>query len=177
MTYLSRRRGTPRRLLALAAVSAGAVLLSACGGMGGMDMGDDGTSESPSASTTGQEGAAARLTKASGAFNDADVTYAQGMIAHCSQLVEMSGLVPGRASNRDIQDLASTTRTYEAAERAAVRGWLRNWNRPESADESGMGSMDMSGDSGSDMEVSGAMSDADMSKLSAVDGPASTVCS
>ncbi|WP_159104155.1 DUF305 domain-containing protein [Streptomyces sp. CdTB01] len=109
-------------------------------------------------------------TKAPGAFNDADVTYAQGMIAHCSQLVEISGLAPGRASNGDVQDLASRTRTDEAAELAAVRGWLRNWNRPESADEGGMGGMDMSGDSGSDMEMSGSMSDADMGKLKAAAG-------
>lgn len=138
--------------------------------MGGMDMGD-GTSGSPSASTVGQEGAMAMPTSAPGAFNDADVAYAQGMIAHCSQLVEMSGLAPARASNQEVKSLASGTMTDEEAELTAVRSWLRHWNRPESADEAGMGGMDMGGDDGSDMMMSGSMSDADMEKLKAAMGP------
>nr|WP_024126285.1 DUF305 domain-containing protein [Streptomyces sp. FR1]AHE38904.1 Lipoprotein [Streptomyces sp. FR1]AHE39388.1 Lipoprotein [Streptomyces sp. F2] len=148
------------------------MLLSACGGgMGGMDMGD-GTSGSPSASTAGQEGAMAMPTSAPGAFNDADVAYAQGMIAHCSQLVEMSGLAPARASDQEVKGLASRTRTDEEAELAAVRGWLRYWNRPESADEGDMGGMDMGGDDGGDMTMSGSMSDADMKELKAAKGGA-----
>ena len=109
-------------------------------------------------------------TNAPGAFNDADVTYAQGMIAHCSQLVEMSGLAPARASNQEVIDLASRTMTDEEAELTAVRGWLRHWNRPESADDAGMGGMDMGGDDDSDMTMSGSMSDADMKKLKAAKG-------
>ena len=136
-----------------------------------MDMGD-GTSGSPSASTVAQEGAMAMPTTAPGAFNDADVAYAQGMIAHCAQLVEMSGLAPDRASNQEVKDLASSTMTDEEAELAAARGWLRHWNRPESADEAGMGGMDMGGDEGSDMKMADSMSEADMAKLKAAKGVA-----
>lgn len=138
--------------------------------MGGMDMGD-GTSGSPSASTVGREGAMAVPTTAPGAFNDADVAYAQGVIVHCSQLVEMSGLVPARASSQEVRTLSSGTLTEEEAELTAVRSRLRNWNRPESADEAGMGGMDMGGDDGSDMMMSGSMSRADMEKLKAAKGP------
>ena len=132
-----------------------------------MDMGE-GASETPSASAA--EGGMAMPTSAPGAFNDADVAYAQGMIAHCSQLVEMSGLVPSRASNQEVKGLASRTLTDEEAEISAVRGWLGYWNRPESAAEGGMGGMDMSGDDGSQMKTRGSMSGADMEKLKAAKG-------
>ena len=111
-------------------------------------------------------------TSAPGAFNDVDVAYAQGMIVHCSQLMEMSGLTPARAANQEVRNLASRTRADEEAELAAARGWLRHWNRPESAAEGGMGGMGMGGDSGSDTEMSGSMSDADVKKLKVANGPA-----
>lgn len=130
----------------------------------------DGTSEPSSATATGREGAMTTPTSAPGAFNDADLAYAQGLIVHCSQLVEMSDLAATRASNRDVRNLASRTTAEEGAELAAARGWLRHWNRPESADEGGMGGMDMEGDSGSDMQMSGSMSDVDMEKLKAAKG-------
>ncbi|WP_345582072.1 DUF305 domain-containing protein [Streptomyces prasinosporus] len=133
-----------------------------------MDMGD-GTSGSPSASTAAHEGAMVMPTTAPGPFNDADVAYAQGMIAHCSQLVEMSGLAPGRASNQEVKDLASRTMTNEKTELAAARGWLRYWNRPESAAEGGM---DMGGDDGGDMKMADSMSEADMEKLKTAEGVA-----
>lgn len=45
---------------------------------------------------------------ASGAdFNDADVTFAQGMIPHHKQAVEMAKLAGDRAESQEVKDLAA----------------------------------------------------------------------
>ncbi|MEU0042766.1 DUF305 domain-containing protein [Streptomyces werraensis] len=154
------RRRMRRSLLAAGGVLAGALVLSACGGdMGGMDMGDGSASSSSDSAASGSTGPMAMPTRARGAFNDADVAYVQGMIAHCEQLVEMADLTPGRAYSEKVKNLASRTKTSEEAEIAAEKSWLRAWGRPESP-AMDMGDMEM-GDDDSSMTIS----DAEMKKL------------
>ncbi|WP_406481469.1 DUF305 domain-containing protein [Streptomyces sp. NBC_01615] len=153
MTAFTRalRRQPARRIAAAGVVAAGALLLSACSsdstGMSGMDHG----SSKSSASAT----AAAK----SGAFDDADVTFAQSMIPHHQQAVEMAQLADGRASDSEIKDIAAKIEKAQDPEIKTMTGWLQSWGKPTAMGN--MPGMDM-GD--------GMMSDKDMKELKAMKG-------
>ncbi|MEV0777760.1 DUF305 domain-containing protein [Streptomyces sp. NPDC050433] len=134
-----RARSLTRRLAVVGAISASALLLAACGD------GDDSQGE---------------------AFNDADVAFAQGMIPHHQQAVEMSALADGRASGAEIKTLAGEIKKAQDPEITTMRSWLKDWGKPESADES-MPGMDH-GSGG----AAGMMSDQDMTDLTAAKGVA-----
>ncbi|MCI3223429.1 DUF305 domain-containing protein [Streptomyces sp. NP-1717] len=147
---------TPKRRIAVAgAITAAALLLAACGSdddMNGMDHGGE---------------SAARP------FNDADVAFAQGMIPHHQQAVEMSELADGRAAGTEIKALAGEIEKAQGPEITTMRSWLRAWGEPEAA-ESGMPGMDH-GSGGSDDtsgsgHAAGMMSGRDMRELTAAKG-------
>ncbi|MGW3628332.1 DUF305 domain-containing protein [Streptomyces sp. NPDC000880] len=166
MTSFTRalRRKPARRVVAVGAVAAGALFLAACGGddMSGMDHGSGSSSESASASATAETGSAS--------FNDADVTFAQMMIPHHEQALEMAKLADGRASDAEIKDIAGKIEKAQDPEIQTMKGWLESWKQPTAAesmpgmDHGGMdhGGMDHGGD--------GMMSDADMNELKAMKG-------
>ncbi|MDG9707885.1 DUF305 domain-containing protein [Streptomyces sp. DH10] len=167
-------RRLSRRLAVVGAITAGGLLLAACGGddMKGMDHGS-GSSTSASASPTRSTG----KSPAPGAFNDADVMFAQMMIPHHEQALEMSKLADGRASDAEIKTLAADIEKAQDPEIQTMKSWLKAWGKPESAGESmpgmdhGSGGMDHGSggmDHGSGM--SGMMSDEDMKKLEAAKG-------
>ncbi|MFI0084635.1 DUF305 domain-containing protein [Streptomyces bobili] len=156
MTAFTRslRRKSARRIAAVSVVAAGALLLSACGDdMEGMDHG----SGSSSASATADAGAGAKA----GDFNDADVTFAQMMIPHHEQALEMAKLADGRASDSEIKKLAGQIEQAQDPEIKTMKGWLESWGKP-TAMESMPGMDHGSGD--------GMMSDADMDELKAMKG-------
>ncbi|MQA25583.1 MAG: DUF305 domain-containing protein [Micromonosporaceae bacterium] len=126
---------TRRALLAGAGVAA-AALLAACGA------GDD----SPTAPDA--------------KFNDADVTFAQNMIPHHEQAVEMAKLAPTRASNPEVKRLASQIEEAQDPEIKTLRGWLKDWGKPETPEggHTGMNGMD------------GMMSEEEMKRLEAARG-------
>ncbi|MEU0526820.1 DUF305 domain-containing protein [Streptomyces niveus] len=151
----------PRRRLAVAgAITAGALLLAACGDgdMAGMDHGGESRESSPTAS--GKAGA----DRAPGAFNDADVAFAQGMIPHHQQAVEMSALAEGRASDAEIKALAVEIEKAQDPEITTMRTWLSTWGEPESAGE------DMPGMDHGSGDTAGMMSGQDMRELTAAKG-------
>ncbi|MDX3458715.1 DUF305 domain-containing protein [Streptomyces sp. ME02-8801-2C] len=154
MTAFTRslRRKSARRIAAVSVVAAGALLLSACGDdMEGMDHG----SGSSSASATADAGAKA------GDFNDADVTFAQMMIPHHEQALEMAKLADGRASDSETKKLAGQIEQAQDPEIKTMKGWLESWGKPTAMDS--MPGMDHgSGD--------GMMSDADMDELKGMKG-------
>ncbi|WP_434594111.1 DUF305 domain-containing protein [Streptomyces sp. A5-4] len=153
------RRPPHRRLAAVGIVAAGALLLSACGSdddMNGMDQG------SKSASPTASQEAGAN--PAPGAFNDADVIFAQGMIPHHQQAVEMAQLADGRASDAEVKTLAGAIEKAQDPEIKTMQSWLKAWDKPGAADES-MPGMDH-GSGGMD----GMMSEKDMKDLTASKG-------
>lgn len=125
----------------LAAVGLIAVLAAGCGG------GDDDASS----------GSAER--------NQADVTFAQGMVPHHEQAVEMADMALQKAQDPRVKDLAGRIKAAQAPEIEQMRGWLEDWG--ESVDGGDMGGMDMGG--GGDM---GGMSDAEMKELEAASGAA-----
>ncbi|TQE33331.1 DUF305 domain-containing protein [Streptomyces ipomoeae] len=162
MTAYKRALSRPlrRRIAVVGVVAAGGLLLAACGGddMEGMD---HGSGNSASASRDAGDN------PAPGAFNDADVSFAQMMIPHHEQALEMAELADGRASDSEIKTLAADIEKAQDPEIQTMKSWLKAWGKPESAEEGmpGMdhGDMDMS-------EMPGMMSDEDMKKLEAAKG-------
>ena len=132
-----------RACLTAVAVSA-ALTLTACGG----DSDDSGSAASkPSASAASV-----------GTHNKQDVSFAQGMIPHHQQAVEMAELATGRASAAEVKDLAARIEKAQGPEIETMTGWLKTWD--ESVPEA-MPGMDHSAHSG----MAGMMDGADMDKL------------
>lgn len=121
--------------------------------------GHDGHSASSDASDT------ASSSDASAKFNDTDVMFAQMMIPHHEQAVEMAKLAATRAGSSEVKALASKIEGAQGPEITTMKGWLKDWNAP--SDGSSMGGMDHSGH---DME--GMMSDSEMSDLESKSGDA-----
>ncbi|MFE9031073.1 DUF305 domain-containing protein [Streptomyces iakyrus] len=154
-----------RRVAIVSAVAAGGLLLAACGGsdMEGMDHGSG-----SSASATAPQ--AAGDSPAPGAFNNADVMFAQMMIPHHEQALEMSKLADGRASDAEIKALAADIEKAQDPEIKTMKSWLKAWGKPESAQESMPGMDHGSGGMDHGSGMSGMMSEEDMKKLEAAKG-------
>lgn len=116
----------------LVAVAAIAVGLSACG------------SESK-ASTTLEAPAGSAATSAS--FNDADVAFAQGMIPHHQQAIQMAemALDPAVGASTQVQDLAQRIKSGQAPEVDMMSGWLTTWGQPMQMDMAGSDMSAMNG--------------------------------
>ncbi|MEQ7845742.1 DUF305 domain-containing protein [Nocardioides kribbensis] len=96
-------------------------------------------------------------------FNDADVTFAQQMIPHHEQAVEMATMAQERAASPEVKELADTIEAAQGPEIETLTGWLEDWGQEVSSEDS-MGGMDHSGG------MSGMMTDEDMEGLGAATG-------
>ena len=135
-----------RKFFITAAAVATALTLSACsGGMAGMDMGGNaGMTNAPSASAS---------------FNEADVTFAQMMIPHHEQAVEMSDVLLAKDGiNQQVVDLAIQIKAAQEPEITQLKEWLTTWG----SDAGGMSGMDHGTD--------GMMSADDMTALEGASG-------
>ncbi|MCG8925366.1 DUF305 domain-containing protein [Lentzea sp. CC55] len=65
--------------------------------------------------------------------NSADVAFAQGMVPHHEQALEMSGLVGDRTDNPRLADLAKRISAAQQPEIDRMNGWLRTWEAPVQA--------------------------------------------
>lgn len=75
--------------------------------------------------------AAASSPVASEAHNDADVMFAQHMIPHHQQAVEMSDvLLAKQGIDARVSDLATQIKGAQAPEIAQMQGWLKQWGNP-----------------------------------------------
>ncbi|MFJ8537150.1 DUF305 domain-containing protein [Streptomyces sp. NPDC093591] len=153
---------TRRACLAATAVTA-ALVLAACGG-------DDGPGTASGARTSPSASADA------GAHNDQDVSFAQGMIPHHRQAVEMADMAAGRASSAAVKDLASRIREAQDPEIRTMSGWLKAWGEdvPSAApgmDHSSGHSGGHSGSSGTE-GTAGMMDQKDMDELMKASGKA-----
>ncbi|MFE2724453.1 DUF305 domain-containing protein [Kitasatospora sp. NPDC059327] len=122
--------------LSLATLAAAAVL-TACGG-GGHDMssmGASGAAASGSARASGSSGPGA-------AANGADVMFAQMMIPHHRQAVEMAQLAPTRAADPRVRELATKIAATQDPEITTMTKWLTDRSKPTAA------AMDHGGTSG-----------------------------
>ncbi|MCF2527798.1 DUF305 domain-containing protein [Yinghuangia soli] len=153
------KRRISRALVLSALALSGALVLAACGGddnMDGMDHGNGGTTSSAPAAPGGST--------APGAFNDTDVMFAQMMIPHHEQAVEMAKVVLAKTANADIKKLATAIEAAQAPEIAQMKGWLSAWGKPTAMPSGGsMPGMDHG-------SADGMMSDADMQKFKAAAG-------
>jgi uncharacterized protein (DUF305 family) len=113
--------------LSLIAVGCGS---SSDGSMPGMAHSSD-TTEAPAGDAAGAD------------FNDADVTFAQGMIPHHIQAVEMAKLAGDRAESQKVKDLAADIEAAQDPEIEQMTAWLEEWDQPMEMD--GMDSMEMGG--------------------------------
>ena len=111
-------------------------------------------------------GSDATGTESSAAVNDADVTFAQQMIPHHEQAVEMAQLAQGRASSEEVLSLAEDIEAAQGPEIDTLQGWLETWG--EDVPASGMEHGDMGHDSDSPMP--GMMDAEQMSDLMAASG-------
>ncbi|MFI0819532.1 DUF305 domain-containing protein [Streptomyces sp. NPDC021098] len=152
------KHASRRRLAVAAIVATGGLLLTACGGnddMKGMDHGSKDSSAS----------AKATATPASGDFNDADVSFAQMMIPHHQQALEMAKLADGRAGDGQITSLAGKIEKAQDPEITTMKSWLKSWGKPVSPSSDSMPGMDH-GSGG----MAGMMSQKDMDELKAAKG-------
>lgn len=119
--------------------------------------------------------------------NDADVTFAQGMIPHHQQAIEMSDILLSKQGVApEVVTLANQIKAAQGPEIEEMQGWLRDWGvastpSPSStsmpgADMGDMGDMgDMPGHDMGDMPGMpgtghGMMSEADMAALQSAQG-------
>ncbi|MFJ5932792.1 DUF305 domain-containing protein [Streptomyces sp. NPDC093071] len=149
-------RATRASVLVGAAAATG-LLLTACGA----DDTAPSASASPSA-TAAAPGSAASQAPAPGPFNDADVMFAQMMIPHHEQALEMARLADGRAEDPGVKRLVAAIERAQDPEIRTMRAWLKGWGRPESAGH-GNGH-------GSGSGMAGMMSEQDMKGLAAAEG-------
>ncbi|MEO5321450.1 DUF305 domain-containing protein [Arthrobacter sp. CC3] len=139
-----------KKILTISATAlAAAIALAGCSGGGsmpGMDMGSSSKSSSSAPVTAGDH-------------NAADTMFAQMMIPHHAQAVEMSDMLLKKQNiPAAVTALATKIKAAQAPEIEKMTGWLKDWN--ESATMSGS----MSG------SMSGMMGDEDMKKLEAAQG-------
>ncbi|MFE9903665.1 DUF305 domain-containing protein [Streptomyces achromogenes] len=149
---------TRRAALATAAVTS-ALVLAACGGNSD-DNGEGGTGH------TGHGAFAASATPSApaGAHNAQDVAFAQGMIPHHQQALQMAELAADRASSARVKDLAARIEKAQDPEIRTLTGWLKAWG-----EQLPMAGMDHSGHTGMS-GMSGMMSEADMAALKKATG-------
>jgi uncharacterized protein (DUF305 family) len=139
------KRTFSMRRAASAGLAAFAVLAfaAACGGndddMDGMDHGDESSSEEEAQD-----------------FNDADVMFAQMMIPHHEQAVEMAELAETRASDPEVVELAAQIKAAQDPEIETMTGWLEAWGEPTEMEHG--------------MDMPGIMTDEEMAELEAADG-------
>ncbi|MFF5233611.1 DUF305 domain-containing protein [Dactylosporangium sp. NPDC000521] len=63
-------------------------------------------------------------------FNNVDAMFAQIMIPHHEQAVEMAALAETKATDPDVKQLAAKISTEQKAEIATMKGWLVAWGQP-----------------------------------------------
>jgi uncharacterized protein (DUF305 family) len=149
-----------RRLATTVIVPLAALVLSAC---------SSGTDESPSPmmTTAAQSGTASEPApdpavdpasdQVSESSWDEDVMFAQMMVPHHEQAIEMSDLALERAGSPEVRELALEIKAAQDPEIETMRGWLEEWGAPHTAPS------DMGHDGGM-------MSHSDMAELEAAEG-------
>ncbi|GAA2311272.1 DUF305 domain-containing protein [Streptomyces kunmingensis] len=114
-----------RRAALAAAAGAASLALAACGSSNDSSAGHDGNDSSPSRSASAS--ASASATAPRGQHNAADLAFAEGMIPHHRQAVEMADLAPDRAGSAEVKKLADEIKKAQDPEIRTLSGWLVSW--------------------------------------------------
>jgi uncharacterized protein (DUF305 family) len=145
-----------RRIALYAGAGALILTVAACGGGGSSSSGH---ADMPMPTTS---------TSAAADHSAEDVMFAQMMVPHHAQAIQMAELAATRAQSNDVKELASKIKSAQAPEIATMSGWLRIWGQSvptasSSTSDNSESSMDMG---------SGMMSSADMTQLEGLSGNA-----
>lgn len=116
----------------------------------------------------GSSGSSTSSGSRSGSFNSADVTFAQGMIPHHRQAVEMAKMAAGHSAGPKVKALATEIEAAQGPEIKQLQAWLGDWGKKETSGNTMSGSDHSGMDHGAMGE--GMMSDADMADLDQVTG-------
>jgi uncharacterized protein (DUF305 family) len=93
--------------------------------------------------------------------NSSDALFAQSMIPHHAQAVEMSDLMLGKKGvNPAVTKLATDIKAAQGPEIERMNGWLKDWNEPTA----------MAGHGEAGHSMSGMMSEDDLKALEAAQG-------
>jgi len=126
----------------------------------------------PAAQTSANASATPTATQNAQVHNNADTMFAQHMIPHHQQAIEMSDVVLAKQGiDPRVTELANQIKAAQGPEIDQMQGWLKQWGTPQmpmpSGDMSGHGSMPgMPGVTG----MSGMMSEEDMAALQNAQG-------
>jgi uncharacterized protein (DUF305 family) len=131
-----------RALSGLAALVAALAITAGCGNSSGRDQG--GMDHGGTA-----HGAPTAAATAGATHNAADVTFAQMMIVHHRQAVDMAMLAPTRAGSPEVGQLAARIEAAQGPEIETMTAWLRAWDATPAPtagmDHGGMGHGSMPG--------------------------------
>ena len=135
-----------RTFALIAAIPLTAVVLAACSST---------SSTNPGASMPN----AGQSTNSPMMHSAGDITFAQAMIPHHQQAVQMAKLASTRASDPRVKDLAARIEAAQDPEIMKMTGWMSSWGASMPSDMAGM-------------DMPGMMSTADMTALTAATGTA-----
>ena len=141
------------RTLALTGTSVALLVVLAACGSSSTDSASDSSAATAAASTASIAAAAA-----------ADISFAQLMIPHHQQAVEMADLALARETSLDVRQLAEAIKGAQDPEIQMMSGWLQEWGAPMKMGDD-HGSHDMGG-----MTMSGMMTDEQMQALADATG-------
>jgi len=151
---------TPARAIATAA--AAALLLAGCTDQSAQTSGDGHTDHDHGTSHSGSGASPGPAAEGSSAHNGEDVMFAQHMIPHHSQAVEMSDILLAKDDvDARVTELATEIKAAQAPEIEQMQGWLTSWGNPP------MPAMDHG-------SMEGMVAPADIEKLKAASGPEAT---
>ena len=166
-------------LTTLALVSA--LALAGCGTAGEQTTGSTAESASPTAAAGAQTGTAPAGSTDSAspaseepitqAHNDADTMFAQMMIPHHQQAVQMSEIMLAKDDlDPQIQELANKIVAAQGPETERLEQMLQTWGEPTSAESGGMNHGSTNHGSESSSGMAGMMTEEDMDQLEAAEG-------
>lgn len=140
-----------RAVAGTGAAIAGLLLLAGCAASGSGDGGGD--------DAMNGHGQGGHQSQATGDWNEADVMFAQMMIPHHEQAIEMSDLILAKEGvDAEVVELAEEIKAAQGPEIEQMESWLEEWDMPGMPD----GDMD-------DMGMEGLLSDDEMDELEAAD--------
>ncbi|WP_229052869.1 DUF305 domain-containing protein [Aeromicrobium sp. Leaf350] len=108
----------------------------------------------------------------SSSHNDADTAFAQQMVPHHEQAVEMSDLAldPARGASPEVQALAEQIGSAQHDEIELMNGWLEEWGESEGSDHGGHGDGHGDHGGGDHHEMEGMLTDEQMAELADATG-------
>jgi uncharacterized protein (DUF305 family) len=96
--------------------------------------------------------------------NNADIAFAEDMIPHHRQAVDMTAMVPSRSTNPDLLVMATHISSDQQAEILTMKGLLAQWGVPDAPSHENP-------ESHSGMHIAGMVDDATLNTIQSLSGP------